>query len=240
VVRLALEQSSELGQRIPRARQPKVVCFDLGGVLVRICRSWDEACATAALPPRGQRQSASPSWPEQLKRLSDLYQRGQLDCDGYYRALSTSLDAAYSREELERIHRAWSLAEYPGSSELVNALNARGDVLTACLSNTNHAHWQRLTGADGRAEYSCVPLLGQRLASHLLGCAKPDPRIYALAHASFAATQPLCAQDIVFFDDLAANVAAARAAGWSAFVVDPTSDTVQQMRSELANLGIHV
>jgi putative hydrolase of the HAD superfamily len=223
-----------------REQRKKVVCFDLGGVLVRICRTWDEACAAAALPLRGQHQSASASWHRQRQQLSDLYQRGQLDCDGYYRALSASLDAAYSLEELERIHRAWSLAEYPGSSELVHALNARGDVLTACLSNTNHAHWQRLTGADGRAEYSCVPLLGQRLASHLLGCAKPDPRIYALAHASFASAQPVGAEDIVFFDDLPANVDAARAAGWSAFLVDHQGDTVQQMRRELASLDIQV
>ncbi len=31
----------------------KLVCFDLGGVLIRICRSWAEACSRAAiaLPP---------------------------------------------------------------------------------------------------------------------------------------------------------------------------------------------
>jgi hypothetical protein len=48
------------------------------------------------------------------------------------------------------------------------------------------------------------------------------------------------AEDIVFFDVLPANVDAARAAGWSAFLVDHAGDTVQQMRRELANLGIQV
>ncbi|HEU5480850.1 MAG TPA: hypothetical protein VFU90_13480, partial [Candidatus Tumulicola sp.] len=30
-----------------------IVCFDLGGVLIRICHSWEEACRRANLaPPR--------------------------------------------------------------------------------------------------------------------------------------------------------------------------------------------
>ena len=29
-----------------------VICFDLGGVLVRICRDWNEGCAAAGIDPR--------------------------------------------------------------------------------------------------------------------------------------------------------------------------------------------
>ena len=35
------------------ATPPSLVCFDLGGVVIRICRSWEEGCAAAGLPLRG-------------------------------------------------------------------------------------------------------------------------------------------------------------------------------------------
>lgn len=50
-----------------------------------------------------------------------------------------------------------------------------------------------------------------------LGLAKPDPRIYASADAAFG-TAP---HEVVFFDDRADNVAAARAHGWDAHVWTP-------------------
>jgi HAD superfamily hydrolase (TIGR01509 family) len=83
-----------------------------------------------------------------------------------------------------------------------------------------------------------VLALRHRLASHLLRCAKPDASIYERARASFF--EPLAGhpEDIIFFDDLPENVAAARAAGWTAFEVDPHADTPGQMRKHLASVGI--
>ena len=46
------------------------------------------------------------------------------------------------------------------------------------------------------------------------------------------------APSIVFFDDLAENVEAARAAGWNACPVDPHGDTAGQMRAHLINHGV--
>jgi putative hydrolase of the HAD superfamily len=53
-----------------------------------------------------------------------------------------------------------------------------------------------------------------------LGLAKPDPRIYARADAAYG-TDP---HEVVFFDDRAENVAAARRHGWEAHLwVDPAT-----------------
>ena len=206
---------------------------------MRICRSWDEACSKANLPSSSADWLASEECQARRKGVADRYQLGELDCSGYYEALSQALRGLYSIREVESIHTAWTLEEYPGVLELIRALNGIARVSTACLSNTNHAHWQRLAGIDGRREYSVVPELRHRLASHLLGCAKPDPQIYRLAHATFSEASAVQAENIFFFDDLADNVGAARLAGWTAFLVDPQGDTAQQMREHLRGAGMH-
>ncbi len=218
----------------------RVVCFDLGGVLVRICRTWAEACAKAGVPERKLEGLSSESWMARRKVVGDRYQIGLIGCDAYHSQLAEDASGAYSSGELRRIHDAWTLDEYPGVLELVSALNALPHVTTACLSNTNHAHWVRLASLDGLEEYPCVLALNQRLASHLLGCAKPDTRIYELALATFAERSGLRPSDVFFFDDLEENVAGARAAGWNAFQVDPTGDTAEQMRRVLVGAGFAV
>lgn len=233
MVRSGLEASS-------MAANERVVCFDLGGVLVRICRSWAEACARATLAERNPEWFAGNVWKQLRRTVGDRYQCGLIDCDSYHAELAQQNGGAYTALELRRIHDAWTLEEYPGALELVQALNALPSVSTACLSNTNHGHWVRLANLDGRSEYPSVLALRHRLASHLLGCAKPDPRIYELAFSTFAEGGRLQPSDVVFFDDLAENVSAARAAGWSAFLVDPSGDTAAQMRRALAGAGIPV
>lgn len=220
----------------PAAR--RVVCFDLGGVLVRICRTWQEACERAALPAPDA--SWLDHWRAARRPLAARYELGLLDCQSYYAQLAHLSEGRHGPDHIERIHHAWTLEHYPGALELVRALNAAPGVTTACLSNTNHAHWLRLAGGDGRGEYPAVLELTHRLASHELGYAKPDPRIYAHAHAELSRHAPVHPRDILFFDDLLANVEGARAAGWSAFSVDAQADPVAQMRVHLLEAGIQV
>ena len=208
---------------------------------MRICRSWDQACTHARLPYRSPELLATEAWRLRRKAVVDRYQLGGITAAAYYRELSSALDGVYSVAEVEQIHEAWTRQEYPGALELVRELNQLSGVVTACLSNTNAAHWRRLNNEDGSREYPSVLELQQRMASHLLGCAKPDPEIYARAHATFAELAGLPAlapEQIVFFDDLAENVHAARSQGWSAFQVDHEGDTPQQMRRQLAEAGL--
>jgi FMN phosphatase YigB (HAD superfamily) len=216
----------------------RVVCFDLGGVLVRICRSWDQACGQLGLPYRSPEQLATEAWRMRRKAVVDRYQLGGLSAAAYHEELSRALEGLYSPAEVERIHDAWTLEEYPGALALVRELNQLPGVTTACLSNTNAGHWRRLANEDGSAEYPSVLALQQRFASHLLGCAKPSPEIYARAQAAFFAERSGTPEQILFFDDLPENVEAARAQGWTAFQVDHEGDTVSQMREQLARAGL--
>jgi putative hydrolase of the HAD superfamily len=97
---------------------------------------------------------------------------------------------------------------------------------TACLSNTNAHHWEQLDTSEAFRRIQV------RHASHVMGLVKPDQRIYR----AFEAATGVAPQEIVFFDDLAENISAARACGWNAVHIDHTGDTAAQV---LAGLRAH-
>ncbi len=206
-------------------RKPLVVCFDLGGVLVRICRSWAQGCAAAEIDPdRGWKPIDSEGAHHEA---IEAYTVGAIDDDAFFLQLEQSSGGVYSAAEFRRLHTAWILGVYEGTESLLDDLRGSGVTIT-CLSNTNAAHWRQM------ADWQVLTLLDHRLASHELGCAKPGSEIYTI----FSKTLEIEPSDIVFFDDLAENVGAARAMGWDAVPIDYTGDTASQMRQALASRGV--
>ena len=204
-----------------------LVCFDWGGVILRICRGFAEGCARAGLDVRldtDDRELYSVR-----RTISARYQVGELGEDEFFESVSRSTRGAYSPEEIARIHDAWLIEEYPGARELVGELNALDTVRTGMLSNTNARHWARR-----ERDFTTAGSLHHQHASHLLGLAKPDRRIFR-AFEREAGAGP---GEIVFFDDLPENVEAARRAGWNAVLIDHEGDTAAQMRTALAGLGV--
>jgi putative hydrolase of the HAD superfamily len=216
----------------------KIVVFDLGGVVVRICRSWAEGCAAAGLEFRAQ-ALASEEMKARRRAVSARHGRGELACADYYREMAATTGGLYTPDEVERIHHAWTREEYPGVFDLVAQIHSAG-LDTGVLSNTNHAHWLRLAparaGGGERPEYRTPSAIRHLHASHLLGLHKPEPGIYR----AFERITGFSGPSIVFFDDLPENVAAASAAGWRAIQVDHTGDTAAQMATHLQALGIEV
>lgn len=207
---------------------PRVVVFDLGGVVVRIARSWQEGCAAAGMPYHPHVEQLLHAVP--VRTLLDQHQRGALPCHAFFASFSQLLQGAYTPQQLEAIHGAWTMEDYPGIQSVIEGLHAQG-VPTACLSNTNASHWD-----NGLRQSPAVARIQHPYASHHLGLAKPDPAIYAAfeKHSGFAAA------DIVFFDDLAENIAAARACGWDAVHVDHTGDTAHQVRRAVQERGVQL
>lgn len=217
------------------AEPVRVVCFDLGGVVVRIARSWAEACTAAGVEQRDHDAFTAPDMQSGRRELSDGYQRGAIPCAEYFELIARSSNGLYMPREVEAVHRAWVFDPYPGVEALVDDLNTLGTVRTACLSNTNHSHWQDLQGScNGKWRVPAIQKLHTRLVSHELDAVKPEERIYTLAEDRLGAE----GSEIVFFDDLAENVDAARARGWRAYLIDHAGDTAAQMRDRLANLGV--
>lgn len=201
-------------------RQIRLVCFDLGGVVVRICRSWQEGCIAAGLDVR--HTDDSPSRAHERFELTRQHQTGVIDCDTYAQRMSELLDGAYSPKEVRAIHDAWMFGEYEGVASLIDRINQTG-VETAALSNTSHSHWQRLL------HFPSIQRMTHRAASHLLGRFKPDPAIYA----AFEAQVRRLPHEILFFDDLAENIEAAQRLGWVGVQIDHNRCTASQIHAAL-------
>ncbi len=212
----------------------RLVCFDWGGVLLRIGRTWAEGCAAAGLPVRVG--SDDPEAKERRRAVSSRYQVGAIDTPTFLDELGHAVRGAYTADELRRIHDAWLIREYDGIGRLVERLNGVPGVATALLSNTNAAHWARhLPAADGAPPAFPTPgRLTHRHASHLLGVAKPSREIYLALEASTGCR----GSEILFFDDLAENIEAARAVGWRAVAIDHTRETSPQIERALEEHGV--
>jgi glucose-1-phosphatase len=218
------------------AATPRLVCFDLGGVLIRICGSWSESCHAAGLAARDE---PAPEVDEKRRSLTAQLDLGRISFDAWAADVSRVFQGLYSPEEAKRAHDAIGQEEQAGALALVDALHDAG-VATACLSNTNHPHWVRLAHHDGVAplagepEYPAVARLKTHFASHLLGLAKPDGAIYAEVERLVG----LPGRDILFFDDRAENIDAARRRDWRAHQIDPQRDPVGQVREYLRRYGL--
>lgn len=199
----------------------ETVVFDLGGVLARICHTWQEALSTAAV------ESTLPAEPP--RRLMDLptfdaYQAGEIELDTYLDSIAeyTGCD----RSEALHVHNSIIIELYPGVSEIVDELHAKG-YKTGCLSNTNPPHWEELAFAD---RFHAIRNTEYKMASHLVGLNKPDPRIFKV----YCETFNLKPENIVYFDDFLPNVEGAKAVGFRAHRIDPHEPTAPQIRGFLA------
>lgn len=215
---------------------PRLVCFDLGGVVVRICRSWEEACARAGIEVRAIDRFRAPTLAARRHEITHRHQIGAMNEAEFCDQLAAATDGLYDAEEVRRIHAAWIIEDYPGMARLIGSINQCPVVRTACLSNTNAAHWDALRSAFGPAHRASEAILrlGIHLVSHELRAVKPGEAIYQLA----ARTVGVDAHEILFFDDLAENVEAARRLGWRAELVDHTGDPAAQVAAYLRGHGL--
>lgn len=217
------------------SNETQVVIFDLGGVVVKVCRGWNEAAQRAGVPLADEHRLGLPDLQSSRREISDAYQRGQIESHEYFARIASATDGLYTPEQVERVHRAWVMEAYDGIGELINALNEMDRVETACLSNTNAAHWDDLKAGVGDG-WGPISRLTHPFVSHELGMVKPHSEIYD----SVRARLDRASSSLVFFDDLEENVHAARDAGWHAFHIDHTGDTAAQTRGALRTLGFEL
>ncbi len=204
------------------------VVFDLGGVIVRIHHSWQQAATVAGV--HGVNHSAHDPTQHRAAEFGKLvseHQRGVLSHDGFCEGVSELTASLVSARDVARIHESVIVGAYEGAEQLLLDLKQRG-VFTACLSNTNQRHWELM------GSIAAFAAIQHRHASHLFQLEKPNQAIF---QAFERATQAR-AVDILYFDDIAENVDAATQAGWHAIQIDPQCETVPQIRRALATHGV--
>lgn len=203
----------------------KCVCFDLGGVLVRIRPTWHQAIAACGIEPDGEMNELD-SRPEFRE-----YQLGLIGEIPYLEALSKALGSdGVGIDVAKSIHEAILVEPYSETFELVTELQ-QNEVATGCLSNTNELHWKRLIDP---AFTPAIAMIQHKLASHIEHLAKPSREIYQ-RFEEMSGFQP---EEIVYFDDSETYVEAAKSYGWKGFHIDPSGSTSDQMRKTLKTLDL--
>lgn len=214
---------------MPRESDIQLVVFDLGRVVVRICDGWRHACEVA-----GVRAPARGPDPASMAALQDLICRvevADMSPGEFCRAAAPVV--GLNESDVVAMWNAYTRGTYAGATELLDEIRAAG-VATACLSNTNATHWAILGDPAGHS-YFPFDRLTHAFASHLLKLRKPDDAIYAQVERQTGVP----GNAIVFFDDVAENVEAARRRGWHAYHVDPApDDPLPQVRARLREHGL--
>lgn len=203
----------------------QLVCFDLGGVLVRLAGTWMECCRSVGAPTKNIFAANG----AELAGPAAAFDTGRIDDITFAREVS-KLAPEYTPEMVLKVLDVWLAGTYTGVDDLIDEIHDAG-LRTACLSNTNPRHWSLMTT---NGHYAVVNKLQHKFASHLLGLVKPSP----LAYERVEQGTNLPGEAIVFFDDRPENIQAAQKRGWRAFLVDQAGDTAQQMEWFLCNLGV--
>ena len=202
------------------------VVFDLGGVLIGHVRSWREAHERTSLP--WDDHFASPEFFEATRPSVIAHMSGRIAPEEWYAEVARISQGRLAPDDARLVLEAWLYGDYPGVCEVVEAIHAAGRT-TATLSNTNPVHWTQAMAAS-----AVLQMIRHPHASHLLGEVKPDRAIFEAFERETGFARP----EVLFFDDLEENVAAATDFGWRAELIDHTGDTAAQLRAHLGRHGV--
>jgi putative hydrolase of the HAD superfamily len=191
----------------------KIILFDLGGVLIENNgRQALMAMLSQALPDHqvAERWNDSPA--------VRLFESGRSSAQEFASAFIEEWQLGLAPACFISSFSGWLGGFFPGVPELLRALRARHRI--ACLSNTNVLHLARMP--DLRSVFDGCFL------SHEMGLMKPDREAFEFALNALS-VRP---QDVWFFDDLLANVSAARALGINSHRVAGFADVEPILKRE--------
>ncbi len=203
----------------------KCVCFDLGGVVVRVNLHWKELLQSLnmnyVLPEHLHEHHHE--W-ETFKQ----FESGKCSEQEYLDALGCCF--SISKEESLKVHHAILGEEYPLMKESILKIQQVG-LATGCLSNTNALHWKTL---DDTKTYPAVHLLETKVLSFDCGFVKPGLEIFWV----FEEQAGFSGDEILYFDDRDANVKAAKEIGWRGCIIDPAEDVATQVQMVLVKENV--
>jgi FMN phosphatase YigB (HAD superfamily) len=192
--------------------------FDLGNVLIRLAygRVIAAVCEQSDLPPDQMLVLLEGSG-----GYRDL-ERGSVSFQQLHELLR---DNGGYRGGIDRLREIWSdFFDGPveGIELVLEAVRRRYRV--AFLSNSNEVHAEVIP----RRFEALFEAEDVFLFSHQLKCAKPDPRIFEITLKRLQASPEEC----IYVDDLPENVAAAEAAGLTAYLFTGSAELLRRLRAD--------
>ncbi len=192
---------------------PKVILFDLGGVVVR----WVGIQALSDLTGLSTQQISDKF---KHSKIGNQFERGLCSNDDFIGEFRALFDLPGSDADLTELWNSWVQDPYDGIVETIETLKARFRV--ACLSNTNDLHWEHL-----KTYLDLDDLFDPAYASHEIHKAKPDIDCFEFVTRGLE-TNP---EEIVFLDDSQENIEAALNVGIRAYKVDPVFGAIPTLKS---------
>jgi HAD superfamily hydrolase (TIGR01509 family) len=185
--------------------RPDLILFDLGGVLADL----GEPAAQMALPISDEQFWATWS----TSKVVQAFEVGDIGADEFLRRFPQELELTESPEFFLQRFGKWQVNLFPAVDTVIRRISEQCGL--ALLSNINVLHWQRLRGQS-----EVFALFEQLFLSFEIGRCKPanDAFEYVLRNVS----APL--SNIIYLDDLKANIDSARRLGIPAVQVQGLSD----------------
>jgi putative hydrolase of the HAD superfamily len=186
----------------PADDQPdiRVVLFDVGGVLVEL------SGVATLLDWLDHRITAPELWSLWLHSPSvRAFETGRVDAGQFAAGMLAELRLEMDAGRFLESFTYWPSALYPGALEMIGRIPPR--YRRALLSNSNVLHWGRVLDEMGLGA-----LFEHQFASHLMGKIKPDAEAFEHVLDSLGCR----ASQVLFLDDNALNVQAARSLGMRA------------------------
>ena len=179
---------------------PKLLLFDLGGVIV----PWVGIIELARITGLSEADILAKA---SKSDIFSAYEIGDCSTNVFLNELSRMFNL--ERPALSRLWNEWVEPPYEGTRAAL--LKLKEQFTIACLSNTNQSHWDYLTDT-----HNIIDVFDHAYASHIIKAAKPSAKAWQLCLDDMN----IAASDVWFFDDTQANIDAAQSMGITSYHVD--------------------
>ncbi len=205
-------------------KEIKVVCFDLGKVLI----DFDWQIGLKRMAEKSPLSTEEISARMRADGTMLVYEVGNIETEPFFEHLKGVLEYGGTGAELRSCF-----------AEIFTPITAHVEILRSVaelypvglISNTNEAH---ISYAE--ANYDFFPVFHARIYSHIVHTMKPKPEIYQAALQALApkAGGGIDPETVVFIDDLEPNIEGAIQLGWQTVHLKPET----RLADELKALGV--
>jgi glucose-1-phosphatase len=190
----------------------ELVVFDIGGVLADLT-GFNEIAEWTKLTV----DEAKSYW---LKiDVVREFELGNIAYEEFAKKILKELNLAYSIAELRNHMESWTAGLFPDAESIVYQVKQSIDI--ACLSNMNAVQWPTLRDTLGIGSW-----FRDQFISHQIGKLKPDQEAYEEVTEKLG----IAPEKIIFFDDNKDNIEGAKQLGWSAYLVQGTTELSNQLK----------